>query len=82
MAEFLYDSLQTKIVGLDDDVILYPGHGPGSACGKNLGPETTSTLGKEKSFNYALQFKTKAEFVEAITDGIAEPPSYFLQVLH
>jgi len=77
MAEFLYDSLQTKIVGLDDDVILYPGHGPGSACGKNLGPETTSTLGKEKSFNYALQFKTKAEFVEAITDGIAEPPSYF-----
>ena len=77
MAEFLYDSLHNKIMPLADEVILYPGHGPGSACGKNLGPETMSTLGKEKSFNYALQFKTKAEFVEAITDCIPNPPSYF-----
>ncbi len=79
MAEYLYESLQSKIVPLNDEVTLYPGHGPGSACGKNLGPETMSTLGKEKKFNYALQFKSKEAFVAAICEGISQPPSYFFE---
>ena len=55
LAGMLYDSLHSKIVPLNDDVIVYPAHGPGSACGKNLGPNTTSTIGEEKQSNYALQ---------------------------
>jgi hypothetical protein len=58
-------------------VIIYPAQGPGSACGKNLGPQTFSTLGDEKKFNYALQQKTKLEFVAAVTDGLEAPPEYF-----
>jgi rhodanese-related sulfurtransferase len=73
----MYDSLQKKIVPLADDVIVYPAHGPGSSCGKNLGPETFSTIGEEKKFNYALQQKTKVDFVKAVTDGLEAPPDYF-----
>lgn len=77
LAGLMYDSLQKKIVPLADDVIVYPAHGAGSSCGKNLGPETFSTIGEEKKFNYALQQKTKADFVKAVTDGLEAPPDYF-----
>jgi glyoxylase-like metal-dependent hydrolase (beta-lactamase superfamily II)/rhodanese-related sulfurtransferase len=77
MAGMLYESLNSKIVKLPDTVIVYPGHGPGSACGKSLGPETQSTIGKEKATNYALQPMNKDEFIKVVTDGIAPPPAYF-----
>ncbi len=77
LAAMLYDSLQSKIVPLADDVIVYPAHGPGSACGKNLGPHTFSTIGEEKNSNYALKAANKEEFVKAVTDGITAPPQYF-----
>lgn len=77
LAGMLYDSLQKKIIPLADDIIVYPAHGPGSACGKNLGPNTFSTIGEEKKFNYALQQPSKKDFMEAVTDGLAEPPQYF-----
>ena len=77
LAAMLYDSLQTKIVPLADDVIVYPAHGPGSSCGKNLGPQTQSTIGEEKQNNYALKATTKEEFIKAVTEGIAAPPNYF-----
>jgi len=77
LAGMMYDSLQQKVISLADDVIVYPAHGAGSACGKNLGPETFSTIGDEKKFNYALQQKTKADFVKAVTDGLEAPPDYF-----
>jgi glyoxylase-like metal-dependent hydrolase (beta-lactamase superfamily II)/rhodanese-related sulfurtransferase len=77
LAGMLYESLQNKIVPLPDDVIVYPAHGPGSSCGKNLGPHTQSTIGEEKQTNYALKAATKEEFVETVTDGITAPPQYF-----
>jgi hydroxyacylglutathione hydrolase len=77
MAGMLYDSINTKIAKMDDHILVYPGHGPGSACGKSLGPETHSTIGKEKATNYALQPMSKEDFIAAVTDGIAAPPSYF-----
>lgn len=77
LAGMLYDSLQQKIVPLADDVIVYPAHGPGSSCGKNLGPDTHSTVGEEKQFNYALKAASKEEFIHAVTDGIPPPPQYF-----
>ena len=77
LAGMMYESLQQKVISLADDVIVYPAHGAGSACGKNLGPETFSTIGDEKKFNYALQQKTKADFVKAVTDGLEAPPDYF-----
>jgi len=77
LAAMMYDSLQSKIVPLADDVIVYPAHGPGSACGKNLGPETQSTIKSEKEANYALKPQGKEEFVKAVIDGLAEPPQYF-----
>jgi glyoxylase-like metal-dependent hydrolase (beta-lactamase superfamily II)/rhodanese-related sulfurtransferase len=77
LAGMLYDSLQQKIVPLENDVILYPAHGPGSACGKNLGPHTQSTIGAERATNYALKATTKEAFVKEVTDGLSEPPSYF-----
>lgn len=77
LAGMLYDSLQSKIMPLADDIILYPAHGAGSSCGKNMGPETYSTLGEQKQSNYALQAQTKEEFVKAVTDGLATPPQYF-----
>jgi hydroxyacylglutathione hydrolase len=73
----MYDSLQEKIIPLADEVIVYPAHGPGSSCGKNLGPETFSTIGGEKKFNYALKQNTKKDFIKAVTDGLEAPPDYF-----
>lgn len=77
LARHLYDSLHNKIMPLPDSVIVYPGHGAGSACGKNLGKETFDTLGHQKQVNYALQEMTKEEFVQAVTDGLTAPPAYF-----
>lgn len=78
LAGHLFDSLRTKIMPLADDVIVYPGHGAGSACGKNLSSETTSTLGHQKQFNYALRANmTREEFVKEVTDGLTPPPQYF-----
>lgn len=77
LAGMLYDSLQKKIVRLPDNVLVYPAHGPGSSCGKNLGPETHSTIGTEKASNYALQAKSREEFIKVVIDGLTEPPQYF-----
>ncbi|MGN6400262.1 MAG: MBL fold metallo-hydrolase [Flavisolibacter sp.] len=77
LAGMMYESLQKKILPLNDDVIVYPAHGPGSSCGKNLGPSTHSTIGEERRTNYALQAKNKEEFIKAVTDGLAAPPQYF-----
>jgi hydroxyacylglutathione hydrolase len=77
LAGMLYDSLQNKIVPLPDNVIVYPAHGAGSSCGKNLGPSTESTIGDEKQTNYALKAESKEEFVKAVTEGLDEPPQYF-----
>lgn len=77
LAGMLYDSLHKKIMPLADDVIVYPAHGAGSSCGKNLGSETFSTVGTQKQTNYALQPQTKEDFIIAVTDGLAAPPQYF-----
>lgn len=78
LAGMLYDSLRTKIMPLADDVIVYPAHGAGSACGKNMMKETVDTLGNQKKMNYALRADmTKEEFVKEVTDGLAPPPLYF-----
>lgn len=77
LAGMLYDSLQEKIVPLADDVIVYPAHGPGSACGKSIGPNTVSTIGEEKKTNYALNVSGKDEFIKAVTAGLTPPPNYF-----
>lgn len=77
LAGFLYESLNSKIKVLEDDVIVYPAHGAGSACGKNIGKETFSTIGVQKKMNYALQSMTKKEFVDAVLDGLSDPPKYF-----
>ena len=77
LAGMMYDSLQAKIIPLADDVIVYPAHGPGSSCGKNLGPDTDSTIGVEKQFNYALKATGREEFIKVVTDGIPPPPLYF-----
>ena len=77
LASLLYDSLNNKIATLPDDVVVYPAHGPGSNCGKNLGPGTSSTIGEEKANNYALQPQTKEEFVKAVTADLPAAPSYF-----
>lgn len=79
LAGMLYDSLHAKIVPLPDDVIVYPAHGAGSACGKNMSKETTDSLGNQKRFNYALQAKTKEQFIEQVLDGLTEAPQYFAQ---
>ncbi|PKH50267.1 MBL fold metallo-hydrolase [Tenacibaculum sp. Bg11-29] len=78
LAGLLYDSLRTKIMTLQDDVIVYPAHGAGSACGKNLSKETVGTIGDQKKTNYALRADmTKEEFVKEVTDGLLPPPAYF-----
>ena len=78
LAETLYDSLRNKIMPLADDVIVYPAHGAGSACGKNMMKETVDTLGNQKKMNYALRADmTKQEFVDEVTDGLLPPPKYF-----
>ncbi|GAB3771161.1 MBL fold metallo-hydrolase [Spirosoma horti] len=79
LAGMLYDSLQAKIMPLADDVIVYPAHGAGSACGKNMSKETTDTLGNQKRFNYALRAKSKAEFIEKVLDGLTAAPAYFAE---
>ncbi|HEU4551387.1 MAG TPA: MBL fold metallo-hydrolase [Chitinophaga sp.] len=77
LAGLLFDSLNTKIKTLPDHVIVYPAHGPGSACGKNLGPDTHSTIGDEKRTNYALLATEKDAFIAAVTTDLTAPPSYF-----
>ena len=77
LAELLYDSLNTKIMPLSDDVTVYPAHGAGSACGKNMMKETLDSLGNQKKVNYALNQPNKEEFVKAVTDGLLPPPAYF-----
>ncbi len=78
LAETLYDSLRTKIMPLADDIIVYPAHGAGSACGKKMSKETFDTLGNQKVANYALRANmTKAEFVAEVTSGLQPPPAYF-----
>lgn len=78
LAGILYDSLRNKIMTLADDVIVYPAHGAGSACGKNLSKETIGTIGEQKKVNYALrEDMTKEEFVKEVTDGLLPPPAYF-----
>ena len=77
LAGLLYDSLNTKIMPLADDVIVYPAHGAGSACGKNMMKETVDTLGNQKKMNYALNQPNKEAFIAAVTDGLTPPPGYF-----
>lgn len=77
LAGMLYHSLQSRIMPLADDVLVYPAHGPGSSCGKNLGPDTSSTIGEEKQMNYALRAASREEFIRSVTDGIPPPPQYF-----
>lgn len=78
LAGLSYDSLRNKIMPLADDIIVYPGHGAGSACGKNMMKETVDTLGNQKQMNYALRADmTKEEFIKELTDGLLPPPLYF-----
>lgn len=78
LAGFLFDSLREKIMPLADDVTVYPAHGAGSACGKNMMKETVDTLGNQKKMNYALRADmTKDEFIEEVIDGLLPPPLYF-----
>jgi glyoxylase-like metal-dependent hydrolase (beta-lactamase superfamily II)/rhodanese-related sulfurtransferase len=77
LAGLLYESLNNKIMPLADDVIVYPAHGAGSACGKNMMKETVDTLGNQKKMNYALNQPNKESFINAVTDGLLPPPAYF-----
>jgi glyoxylase-like metal-dependent hydrolase (beta-lactamase superfamily II)/rhodanese-related sulfurtransferase len=78
LAGFLFDSLRNKVMTLSDEVTVYPAHGEGSACGKNLSKETVGTIGNQKETNYALRANmTKEEFVKEVTDGLLPPPAYF-----
>ncbi len=77
LAGIMYETIQNKILPLADDVIVYPAHGAGSSCGKNMGPETFSTIGEQRQSNYALQPQTKDDFIKAVTDGLAIAPKYF-----
>ena len=77
LAGILYDSLQNKIMPLADDIIVYPAHGAGSACGKNMQKETIDTLGNQKKTNYALNQPNKESFVKEVLDGLSAPPKYF-----
>jgi hydroxyacylglutathione hydrolase len=77
LAEIMYETLAKQILPLPDNVIVYPAHGPGSSCGKNLGPETFSTIGQEKKTNHALQPKSKEDFVKSVTEGLNAAPVYF-----
>ncbi len=78
LAGYLFDSLRNKIMPLSDDIIVYPAHGAGSACGKNMSKETTDTLGNQKKTNYALRADmTKEEFIREVTTGLVAPPAYF-----
>ena len=77
LASMLFDSLQGKIAILPDNVIVYPAHGQGSSCGKNLGPESHSTIGEQKKTNYALKAQTREEFIKVVTEGLGDLPTYF-----
>lgn len=77
LAGMLYDSLYTKILPLADDIIVYPAHGAGSACGKNMMKETVDILGNQKKMNYALNQPSREAFIAAVTDGLTPPPAYF-----
>ena len=79
LAGHLYDSLRNKLMPLPEDVIVYPAHGAGSACGKNMSKETFDSLGHQKQVNYALQAMSKEEFIEKVLDGLTPPPYYFPQ---
>jgi hydroxyacylglutathione hydrolase len=79
LAGYLYESLHNKIMPLPDDVLVYPAHGAGSACGKNMSKETFDTLGNQKKTNYALMAETKEQFIKEVTDGLQPPPAYFPQ---
>lgn len=77
LAAMLYRSLHEKVMTLSDEVVVYPGHGAGSQCGKNLSQETVSTIGDQRKYNYALQVDSEEAFVKAITEGLTTPPQYF-----
>ncbi len=77
LASVMYDTIQNKILPLQDDLIVYPAHGPGSSCGKNLGAETFSTMGEQKKSNYALQPQSREEFIKVIITGLNAAPVYF-----
>ncbi|MDF2193570.1 MBL fold metallo-hydrolase [Paraflavitalea sp. CAU 1676] len=80
LASTLFDSLRSKIMPLADDVVVYPAHGAGSACGKNMSKETSDSLGRQKQFNYALRADmTRDEFIKEVTTGLMPPPAYFPQ---
>lgn len=77
LAGIMYDTIQNKLLPLADDILVYPAHGAGSSCGKNMGPETYSTIGEQKQTNYALQPQSKEDFIKAVTDGLGAAPRYF-----
>lgn len=77
LAALLYDSIEHKIKSLPDEVLVYPAHGPGSSCGKNLGPQTMSTIGEQKQQNYALLATDKPSFIQMVTEGLGVAPQYF-----
>jgi len=77
LAAIMYDTIQNKLLPLEDHIIVYPAHGPGSSCGKNMGPDTFSTIGDQKKTNYALQPQSKEDFIKAVTNGLSAAPVYF-----
>ena len=77
LAGLLYDSLNNKILPLEDEIVIYPAHGAGSACGKNMSRETSDTLGHQRAANYALQPMTRDQFIKEVTTGLTPPPGYF-----
>ncbi len=79
LASLLYDSLNKKIKTLPDEVLVYPAHGAGSSCGKNIGKETWSTIGEQKRMNYALGNISKEDFIHALTEDLTAPPAYFFE---
>ena len=79
LAGLMYDSLRKKLMKLQDNVTVYPAHGAGSSCGKNLSSETISTIGEQKATNYALQPMSKEDFIKDVTDGLLAPPPYFFK---
>ncbi len=79
LASMMFDSLNNKLKPLADEVILYPAHGPGSSCGKNIGKETWSTIGEQKRNNYAMLITDRKEFIDTVTSGLSAPPQYFFK---
>ncbi len=77
LAGLMYESIKSKILPLGDDILVYPGHGAGSSCGKNLSKQSFSTIGEQRQHNYALKEQSKEQFIKAITEGLVAPPKYF-----